>query len=182
MTGTNFLQESADDNQIEELSWTDRVRRMVNYYSEASGFIRRASESFPVTSEHTLLLLQLWIEAEDLDGVILPLLSDLNIELLGGRGELDTTRGVSTRQSATGGFDDLGTDEVVFEFTWRLNWAEGIGVSVIFTCNTQGIRDALARGDVSSCERRVGYPVTRRSLEEALTIVYVAEVTSLLSG
>ena len=182
MTGTNFLQESADDNQIEELSWTDKARRMVNYYSEASAFIRRASKSFPITPEDTLLLLQLWMEADDLDSLILPILSELNSELLRVNGKLDTTRGVSTRQSATGGFDELGIDEVVFEFAWSLSWAEGGGVSVIFTCDTQGIRDVLARGGVSSCERRVGYPVTRRSLEEALTIVYVAEATSLLSG
>ena len=182
MTGTNFLQESADNNQSEELSWTDKARRMINYYSEVSGFIRRASKSFPVTPEHTLLLLQLWTEADDLDGVTLPILSELNSELLGGKGKIDTTRGVSTRQSAAGGFDELGTDEVVFEFAWHLSWAEGSGVSVIFTCDTQGIRDVLARGDISSCKHRVGYPVTRKSLEEALTIVYVAEVTLLLSS
>ena len=181
MTGTNFLQEPAGDNQTGELAWTDRARRMVDYYPEASGFIQRASRTFPVTPEHTLLLLQLWIEADDLDGVTLPILSELNGELLGGKGELDTTRGVSTRQSAEGEFDELGTDEVVFEFAWSLSWAEGGGVSVIFTCDTQGIRDVLARGGVSSCVRRVGYPVTRRSLEDALTVVYVAEVTSLLS-
>lgn len=182
MTDTNFLQESSDDNQTEKLSWTDRARRMVNYYSEASRFIRRASRSFPVTPEHTLLLLQLWIEADDLDGVALPVLSELNSELLRGKGKLDTTRGVSTRQSATSVFDELGIDEVVFEFAWSLSWAEGGGVSVMFTCNTQGIRDVHARGGVSSCERRVGYPVTKRSLEEALTIVYVAEATSLRRG
>ena len=86
MTGTNFLQESADDNQTEDLSWTDKARRMVNYYSEASAFIRRASKSFPVTREDTLLLLQLWIEADDLDSLILPILSELNSELLGVNG------------------------------------------------------------------------------------------------
>ena len=171
MTGDNSLQESADNNQADELSWTNRARRMVNYYSEASGFIRRASMSFPVTPEHTLLLLQLWVEADDLDGLTMPILSELNSELLEGKGKLDTTRGVSTRQYATDGFDDLGIDEVVFEFAWRLSWADENGVSVIFTCDTQGIRDVLARGDVSSCERRVGHPVTRMSLEEALTVV-----------
>ena len=182
MTGANFLQESADDNHTEELPWTDKARRMVDYYREASGFIRRASGSFAVTPEHTLLLLQLWIEADDLDGVILPVLSELNRDLLGGKGKLDTTRGVSTRQSASGGFDVSGTEETVFEFAWCLNWTGGSGVSVIFACDTQGIRDVLARGVVSSYERRVGYPVNRRSLEEALTVIYVAEATSLLSG
>lgn len=182
MTGTDFLQEPADDNQTEELSWTDKAHRMVNYYTEASAFIRRASKSFPVTPEHTLLLLQLWIEADDLDGAILPTLSELNSELLGGKGKLDTTRGVSTRQSAAGGFHELGTDEVVFEFAWSLSWAGGGGVSVVFTSDLQGIRDVLARGSVSACERRIGYPVTTRSLEDALTIVYVAEATSLRRG
>ena len=153
---------------------------MVTYYPEASGFIRRASEHFPVTPEHTPLLLQLWVETDSLDGVILPMLDELNSELLAGKGKLDTTRGISTRQSALSGFDEAGIDEVVFEFAWTLTWAGEAGVSVIFSSDTQGIRDVRARGGVSSCERRVGYPVTRESLEEALTTVYVAEETSLL--
>ena len=163
-----------------ELYWVERARRMVDYYPEASAFIRRASEHFPVTAEYTQHLLHLWVETDVLDGLILPALNELNSELLMGHGTLDTTRGVSMRQSDIGGYGESDETEVVFEFTWSLSWADEREVSVILSSNISGMVHIEARGIASSCQRRIGYPATRSALEEALIAVYVAEETSPL--
>lgn len=179
MIPADFSQNEPVKSQTGRLPWIETIGRMLDYYPEACGFIQRASEHFPVTQEHTLLLLQLWTESDVLDGVILPKLSELNCELHGGKGILDTTRGVSTRQSALSEMTDEEGEEVVFEFTWSLNWAAGGRVSVIFSCDEHGVRDVIVRGGTSTYERRVRYPITGGSVEEALTMAYVAEVTSL---
>ena len=77
----------------EDMSWIERARRMAEYHPDALDFIRRASAHFPVAAHHVQLLLRLWVEADTLDALILPLLDEMNTELLCGQGELETTRG-----------------------------------------------------------------------------------------
>lgn len=177
MSGNESIRMSSGETHAEALSWIERARRMVEHYPEARSFIRRASEHFPVDAEHTQILLRLWIEADILDGLILPLLNELNSKLLVGQGYLDTTRGVSMQRSSVGAFDETNSDEVVYECMWSLSWAVGRGVSVILSSTDSGILQSQARGSASASVYRVGYPVTRSALEEALTTVYVSEAT-----
>lgn len=179
MSGNDFNSKPKVNHPQADESWTGRAQRMLGYYPEASAFIRRASQHFPVTSEHTQLLLHLWIEIDTLDALILPALDELNAELLGHRGVLDTTRGVSMRESVQGEFDGGETGEVVFEFTWSVSWSEGRCASVILSSDENGVKVVLAQGSISSLQHRVGYPVTRSALEEALTAVFVAEETCI---
>ncbi len=175
---------SGGETHTEALAWVERARRMVEYYPEACGFIQRASEHFPVDAEHAQILLRLWTEADILDALILPLLNELNSGLLRGQGSLDTTRGVSMQQSAPITLpitldDGADGEEVVYECLWSLSWTAGCGVSVILSSNDSGILQVRARGSASSSGYRIGYPVTRSALEEALTMVYVSEATSV---
>ena len=151
---------------------------MVAYHQDVLSFIRRASEHFAVSSEHVELVMRLWVDADDLDALVLPLLDTLNNELLGGVAELDTTRGVSVQPSAFGAIEDSDAEEVVYECIWSLNWESGRGVSVALSVSSSGVFHVRARGSASSREHRIGYPPTERALQEALTAAYVAEATS----
>ena len=178
MSGSDSSSKLEESSSQTDLTWIERARRMVAYYPEASAFIRRASQHFPVNSDHTQLLLHLWVEIEALDGQILPALRELNDRLLKKRGVLDTTRGVSSRQSVLLELNGDEADEVVFDFTWSLSWAEDLRVAVILSSNDSGVIHVQAHGANSGIEHRIGYPVAQRALEEALTTVYVAEETS----
>ena len=160
-------------------SWTDRARRMVEYHPDALDFIRRASEHFPTHAGHVQLLLRLWIEADALDALILPMLDEMNAELLHGSAEIDTTRGVSTQPSPLSGFDDGASDEVLYECFWSISCPDGRGVSVVLAVSDSGVFQAHARGSVSAHEHRVGYPVAKDALQDALVAIYVAETTAI---
>ena len=160
--------------------WIERARRMAEYHSEALGFIDRASEHFATNPEHAQLLMRLWVEADILDGMVLQALDDLNVGLLDGQGELDTTRGVTMQPSALGVLSDVSADEeIIYECIWSLIWGAGLGVSVTLSANDNIVFQVQARGTSSLREHRVGYPVTIGALQDALVDVYVAEATSM---
>ena len=169
---------SAHISSPEDVPWTERARRMVAYYEDALDFIHRASEHFAVSSGHIELVMQLWVDADDLDPLILPLLDALNVDLLDGKAELDTTRGVSAQPSAFGALDESEAEEVVYECIWSLNWGSGRGVSIALSVNSSGVFHVQARGKASGREHRIGHPPTERAIQDALTAAYVAEATS----
>jgi hypothetical protein len=148
---------------------------MVAYHQDALSFIRRASEHFAVSSEHVELVMRLWVDADDLDALILPLLDALNAELLDSTAELDTTRGVSVQPSALGALEGVDAEEVVYECIWSINWDSGRGVSVALSVSSSGVFNVQARGRTSNREHRIGHPPTESALQEALTSAYVAE-------
>lgn len=151
---------------------------MVDYHGDALNFIRRASEHFAVSSEHVELVMRLWVDADDLDALVLPLLDALNVELLDSMAELETTRGVSVQSSSFGSLEESDAEEAVYECIWSLNWDSGRGVSVALSVSSNGVFQVHARGSASNREHRIGYPPTERALQEALTAAYVAEATS----
>ena len=155
---------------------------MVAYHRDALNFIRRASEHFAVSSEHVELVMRLWVDADDLDALILPLLEALNVELLDSTAELDTTRGVSVRPSALGAIEGSGAEEVVYECIWSLNWESERGVSVSLSVSSSGVFQMQAHGRASNREHRIGYPPAEIALQDALTAAYVAEATALPTG
>ena len=178
MTDSEPSPTTSDAVSSEKLAWTDRARRMVEYHPHALDFIRRASAHFPVHPAHVQLLLRLWVEADALDALILPMLNEMNVDLMNGNGELDTTRGVSTQPSALSAFHEGATDEIIYECIWSMSSPDGRGVSVVLAVNDSGAFQAQARGTLSAHEHRVGYPVAASALEDALVAVYVAEATA----
>ena len=151
---------------------------MVAYHEDALTFIHRASEHFAVSSEHIELVMRLWVDADDLDALILPLLDALNVDLLDGKAELDTTRGVTAQPSAFGAIDGADAEEVVYECIWSLSWGAGREVSVALSANSSGVFHVKARRKASSSEHRIGHPPSERAIQDALTAAYVAEATS----
>lgn len=160
-------------------SWTDRARRMIEYHPDARRFMSRASEHFPVNPENIRLLLRLWVESDDLDTVLMPLLSQMNSDLMDNQAELETERSVSTRPHPFGAFDESAAEEVVYECIWSLSLHSGLGVSIRFSVNEEGMFEARAVGRISGFEQRIGYPIANEPLQDALVSVYVAEATSV---
>ena len=166
-------------SSIEPMSWIERARRMVSYYQEATDFIKRASKAFPVSAEHARILMQLWVEADLLDSVILPLLDEMNTDLIDGQGELETKRGVSVQRSDSAALSGTNAEEVVYECFWSLDWTEKKGISVVLSVVEDGVFYVQSRGNASAYEHRVGYPVSIAALQDALVATFVAESTYL---
>ncbi len=177
MSDTASSENLALPSSIEPMSWVERARRMVSYHQEAADFIKRASKAFPVSAEHTQLLLQLWIEADLLDSVILPLLDEINTELIDGQGELDTKRGVSVQRSNAPELSGTNAEEVVYECFWSLDWTDDRSISVVLSAIEDGVFYVRSRGNASAYEHRVGYPVSIGGLQDALVATFVAEST-----
>lgn len=160
------------------MDWIERARCMVAYHPEAVDFIRRASDYFPVDMAHIHLLLRLWVEADNMDAVILPMLHELNAGLLDEEGIIDTNRGASLRPTAFASFSDANTEEIVYECFWHLNWGDSQALSVVMSVNGDGVFQVQARGEASVSEHRIGYPPSENALKDALIAVYVAEQTA----
>lgn len=153
--------------------WLDRARQLVGYHQEALDFIDRVKGQLPVDDSYALYLSRLWVEADDLDQTVCSLLEDLNHHLIGGGGEMDTTRGAAVRPSL------LPEEALFFECAWSLAWGDGKAVSLELAIDaTTGIFDAHAIGRISNAKRAVPFPITESAMKDAFTEVYVAEATS----
>ena len=159
-------------------SWTERARRMAEYVGEARRFMERASQHFPVNPEDVRVLVRLWVESDELDALVLPLLGQMNADLMDDCGELETSRSVTTRTSPFGAFDESAAQEVVYECIWSLAVESGPSVNIHFSVNGEGMFEAQAVGSSSGVSQRIGYPITEERLKDALVAVYVAEVSS----
>ncbi len=168
---------ASTDESNRQITWTERARRMVAYHAEALDFINRAAEHYPVSAADAGVLTRLWMEADGVDDLILPLLDELNSELVGGSGELDTTRGVSLLSSALSDITDTAALVVVYECSWSLKWADGCGASVNLAIDADGMFYAKVRGEASRHEEITGFPLTAGRLQDALVAVYFAEAT-----
>ena len=160
------------------MDWIERASRMVAYHPEAVDFIRRASDYFPVDMAHVNLLLRLWVEADDMDAMILPLLHELNARLLDEEGIIETNRGASSQPTAFAAISDANAEEIVYECFWHLNWGDILALSVVLSVNGDGVFQVRARGEASASEHRIGYPPSENAVKDALVAVYVAEQTA----
>lgn len=152
-------------------SWIERARSMAGYHAEALDFIRRAQPQHPVEDDDVYPLMRLWVQADNLDELILTLLRTLNAELLDGVGELDTTRSVN-------GYSEDGERRIFYECGWALEWADERGVNVTVGFDADSVFYAYAGGVRSSFTQRIGYPITESALQDALCEAYVRETTA----
>lgn len=167
---------SSAEYAIDSMPWIERARSMAGYYDEAMDFIRRAQPQHPVENDDAYPLMRLWVQADQLDELILTLLQTLNAELLGGVGELDTTRSVN-------GYSEDGERRISYECGWALTWGRRRrGVNVTISFDADGIFYAYAAGVRSAFTQRIGYPVTESALQDALCEAYVRETTARLFG
>ena len=162
---------AASEYAIDSIPWIERARSMAAYHAEAMDFIRRAQPQHPVEDDDVYPLMRLWVQADQLDELILPLLQTLNADLLGGVGELDTTRSVN-------GYSEDGERRISYECGWALEWADERGVNVTVGFDADGVFYAYAAGVRSSFTQRIGYPITESALQDALCEAYVRESTT----
>lgn len=154
----------------DEMSWTDKARRMAEFHSEALEFIERAGQHLPVSHADAPAVSRLWLEAEELDDFICGLLEEMNAELLDGSASVDTTRGASPRIGA------MDQHYAAYDCAWSLLWDEGRSVSMILSIDSQTMTcEARVTGTKSGRARGMGFPVSERELKDALTDAYVAE-------
>lgn len=168
--------DAAAEYAIDSMPWIERARSMAAYHAEALDFIRRAQPQHPVEDDDVYPLMRLWVQADQLDELILTLLQTLNSELLRRRGELDTTRSVN-------GYSEDGERRISYECGWALEWAWGRrghsrSVNVTIGFDEDGVFYAYAAGVQSSFTQRIGYPVTESALQDALCEAYVRETTA----
>lgn len=162
---------AASEYAVDSIPWIERARSMAAYHAEALDFIRRAQPQHPVEDDDVYPLMRLWVQADQLDELILTLLRTLNAELLGGGGELDTTRSVN-------GYSEDGERRIFYECGWALEWADARGVSVTVGFDADGVFYAYAAGVRSAFTQRIGYPITESALQDALCEAYVRESTA----
>jgi len=157
-------------------SWIERARSMAGYHAEALDFIRRAPLQHIVENDDVYPLMRLWVQADRLDEFIMTLLRTLNDELLGGVGELETTRSVK-------GHPEDDERRRSYECGWALKWRDERGVSVtvgfdLTQFDADSVFYAYAAGVRSSFTQRIGYPITESALQDALCEAYVRESTA----
>ena len=158
---------------VDELSWIERAQRLVDYHQEALEFIGRAGQEIPASPTHALSVGRLWLEADGIDDMVCTLLDEMNTGLLGGEGELDTTRGVAVRPSR------LGEEGVFYSCSWSLLWGGGKAVSLDLSIEPQsGIFEAQVRALRGKQSTDVRFPLSDLDLKEALISAYVTETTS----
>ena len=162
---------AASEYAIGSIPWIERARSMAAYHAEAMDFIRRAQPQHPVEDDDVYPLMRLWVQADNLDELILTLLQTLNAELLDGVGELDTTRSVN-------GYSEDGERRIFYECGWALEWADERSVSVTVGFDEDGVFYAYAGGARSSFTQHIGYPITESALQDALCEAYVRESTA----
>ena len=164
---------SGHSTLVDDLSWLERARRLVDYHQEALEFIGRAGQQIPANPTHALAVGRLWLEADGIDDRVCTLLDELNSGLLGGNGELDTTRGVAMRPS------QLGEEGVFYSCSWSLLWGGGRGVSLDLSIEPRsGTFEALVRSVRGVDSTSVRFPFSDSDLKEALVSAYVVEATS----
>ena len=110
---------------MDEASWIDQAKKLVEYRREAQEFLARIGQRFDAAPHHAKSISRLWFEADQLDALICGLLEEINEGLLGGQAELDVTRGASLRPN-------VDEDTLFYDCTWSLLWGEGKGLIVSF--------------------------------------------------
>lgn len=166
---------AASEYAIGSIPWIERARSMAAYHAEARDFIRRAQPQHPVEDDDVYPLMRLWVQADQLDELILTLLQTLNAELLRRRGELDTTRSVD-------GYSEDGERRIFYECGWKLEWGQpgpSRSVNVTIGFDEDSVFYAYASGGRSwMFTQSIGYPITESALQDALCEAYVRESTA----
>ncbi len=161
---------------IDEASWIDQTKKLVEYRKEAQEFLARVGQRFDVAPHHAKSISRLWFEADQLDALICGLLEEINKGLLGGQAELDVTRGASRRPNLT-------EDALFYDCAWSLLWGEGKGLIVNFAIEPEtGVFGMWVKALRAGEEERLSYPVDGNALKNALQDVFAAEAVADETG
>lgn len=157
----------------EQISWTARAKKLVEYHDEAVDFVGRAAQQgLPSMPEDARAVAHLWLESELLDRTACGLLDQVNTDLLADEGEMDATRGASMHNSV------MDEQYLAYECSWTLEW-EGKGIAVVLSVDPRtGGYEAQCLGVHSGEVVSLRFPIADAEIQDALTETYVAETVS----
>ena len=152
--------------------WIERAKSLVDYHSEAKGFLSRASAYFPVTPEDAEAICLLWVEADRLDEEVYGALLAMNEGLLQGAGEIDVTRGADI-------VEDIGDAEtLVYQCTWSLDWGAQKRVGVVLSIEPRSHSFTALVQSSGGGESALGMPLQADSVRQALSLAYYRAMTA----
>lgn len=156
--------------------WIIQAQELLELTQEAQPFVERAMENFPrALPTDSLPVARLWRHANVVDTQLYPLLESMNKYLLNGEGELDFTRGASTRPLMA----SVVPDELLFyECTWSLAWNKGaLGLTVQVSIEPQMESFQAHVGSFTSLKSLdVRFPLQDEQLKDALMKAYIMEI------
>ena len=159
------------DSDHPSLNWIDRAKSLVDYHSEASGFLSRASAHFPVTPEDAEAICLLWVEADSLDGKLYGSLDAMNEGLLEGSGDIDVTRGADIVEAIGGG------EALVYQCTWSLDWQSERRVAIVISIEPRSQNLSALVQSSGGEPIPLSIPLQIDSLQQALSLAYYRALT-----
>jgi hypothetical protein len=164
-------QQSEDTQQSEK--WILQTQELLSKAYEARDFIERAAENFrTAVPTHAIAIARLWQRAESLDQLIAGHLITMNNQLFEGKGEVDTTRGASTRSLL------VGEELLMYDCTWTLSWdrnTRGIIVKFSIEPEMESLHLRVENLTVAGGQD-IRYPLYEDQLADALAKAYVLEI------
>ena len=129
------------------------------------------SANLPADPEDAESVCILWREADELDRKVSDHFTEMNEGLLGGRGNLDVTRGADMyRQSEA-------QELLLYQCTWAFQWDDVRDISLVLAIEPRSKRLSawVAAADAEAV--RLSVPIDDAGLEDALAIAYYRAVT-----
>lgn len=149
-----------------DTAWLQRAQALVDYHEEATAFLRRAGEYFPVSPEDVEAVCALWVEADHLDESLYGALEAMSQELLAGSGVIDVTRGADTIP-VPGGDESL-----VYQCTWSLDWPDDRRVAVVLSIEPGSRAFSASVQSSGGGSSPLGVPIQADALQQALSLAY----------
>ena len=160
------------ENDQPSLSWIDRAKSLVDYHSEARGFLSRASAYFPVTPEDAEAICVLWVEADRLDEELYGSLEAMNQGLLEGSGEIDVTRGAGIVEGIGGG------DSLVYQCAWSLDWEPQKRIAIVLSIEPRSQSFTALVQSSSGEPHALSVPFQTDAVRQALSLAYYRAMTA----
>ena len=143
--------------------WVDRVRRMVEYRTEAMDFLRRVSSMLPAAGTDVELVCRLWTAADEYDVAICEAMQRFDRAIFDVPGQIEITRGAEPVSASDNG------EGVVYLCTWTLVRSEVHSTSVALLADQVTGRLDFEVRDADGGTRSIGYPLSNgRELYESL--------------
>ena len=153
------------------LDWIDRAKSLVEYHSEARGFLSRASAYFPVMPEDAEAICLLWVDADRLDEEIYGSLVAMNDGLLESGGEIDVTRGADI-------VEGIGGEETfVYQCTWSLDWGQEKRIGIVISIEPRSQSFTALVQTSAGNETSLALPFQSEAVQQALSLAYYRAMT-----
>ena len=160
------------DRNKPTLNWIERAKSLVDYHSEAEGFLSRAGAYFPVTPEDAEAICLLWVEADSLDEMLYGALEEVNQGLLERSGEIDVTRGADIVEEIGAG------DACVYQCTWSLDWQSERRLAIVISIEPRSQSLSALVQSSGGEPIPLSIPLQIDSLQQAISLAHYRTMTA----